>query len=205
MGLSLHFARDNNFSWSSTNICGIEWAQNWYCIHFLSIIILGCVDNEANFANSSFELIANLFLMRSFSFDYWFWAICNCINAICCNGCRVTVKKVWLAFSIYKFFYVIGILLLQLLFLLLFRDLSYSYKYRLQYNHKEKFFVNWYRAIKETLSSEMRPLLFVYVFLLSLKLLLIIFLRKASVVTEMSNAQRKFDRLYSCRLHCLRR
>lgn len=84
-------------------------------------------------------------------------------------------KYDWLFLSI-NFFYVIGILLLQLLLLLLFRDLSYSYKYRLQYNHKEKFFVNWYRALlKETLSSEMRPLLFVYVFLLSLKLLFIIF------------------------------
>ncbi|GAF38028.1 hypothetical protein [Lentilactobacillus farraginis] len=70
--------------------------------------------------------------------------------------------------------YLIGILIIQLIWFSFIKKLSESYKYRLQYDHKKSFIINWWNAFKEVGSSEFKVLLVVYFSVLILKVLTIL-------------------------------
>ncbi|EEI21158.1 hypothetical protein G8J22_02578 [Lentilactobacillus hilgardii] len=76
----------------------------------------------------------------------------------------------WFPFTIYVLYFVM-LAVLQVALLLLVGRLKDTYKYRLQYNHTQSFYVNWWLALKEVVFSKWKMLVLIYAVLLILKIL----------------------------------
>ncbi|MCP9333400.1 hypothetical protein [Lentilactobacillus hilgardii] len=76
----------------------------------------------------------------------------------------------WFPFIIYVL-YCVMLAVLQVALLLLVGRLKDTYKYRLQYNHTQSFYVSWWLSLKEVVFSKWKMLVLIYVVLLILKTL----------------------------------